>query len=65
MQNYDKPFLCMMSAISTHIPYSLDGISNLDDKISIDVSEIESDEISRYLLLVILLIIVLENLWKN
>ena len=50
MQNYDKPFLCMMSAISTHIPYSLDGISNLDDKISIDVSEIESDEISRYLL---------------
>lgn len=55
----------MMSAISTHIPYSLDGISNLDDKISIDVSEIESDEISRYLLLVILLIIVLENLWKN
>lgn len=50
MQNYDNPFLCMMSAISTHIPYSLDGISNLDDKISIDVSEIESDEISRYLL---------------
>lgn len=50
MESYEKPFICMMSAISTHIPYSLEGISNLDEKLSIDVSNVESDEISRYLL---------------
>ncbi len=50
MTDYKEPFICMMSAISTHIPYSLEGISNLDEKLSIDVSGIESDEISRYLL---------------
>ena len=50
MTDYKEPFICMMSAISTHIPYSLEGISNLDGKLSIDVSGIESDEISRYLL---------------
>lgn len=50
MQNYNTPFICMMIAISTHIPYSLDGISNLEEKLTIDASSIESDEIRNYVL---------------
>ena len=50
MNYFKEPFLCMMIAISTHIPYSLDGVSNLEDKLTLDASSIESDEIRNYML---------------
>ena len=50
MQNFNNPFLCMMISISTHIPYRLDGINNLDEKLSVDASSIENDEIKNYVL---------------
>lgn len=50
MSTYDKPFSTMMVAISTHIPYSLDGIANLDEKLTLDVSNMESEELRNYLL---------------
>ena len=50
IKNYNTPFLSMMISISTHIPYRLDGINNLDEKLTIDASSIESDEIRNYVL---------------
>ena len=50
IDKYEKPFLTTLVSVSTHIPYSLEGIKNLEDKLTIDVSNIEEEEISNYLL---------------
>ena len=50
MSTYKLPFCTMMVAISTHIPYSLEGIENLDQKLTLDVSTMESEELKNYLL---------------
>lgn len=50
LQSYENPFCAMLVTISTHIPYRLDGITNLDEKLTIDVSHIEDEEFRNYLL---------------
>lgn len=47
---YKEPFCTMLVSVTTHIPYSLEGINNLEDKINLDVSNIEDEETRNYLL---------------
>lgn len=49
MNSYDKKFITTLVSVTTHIPFYLDGVSNIEEKINIDVSNIKNEEFGRYL----------------
>lgn len=49
MKEYQQPFASMLVSVSSHIPFSLEGIENLEQKLTIDVSGIEDQEFANYI----------------
>lgn len=49
MRQYKEPFCTMLVAISTHTPYSLDGIQDIECKVTINTEGLESEELEKYL----------------
>ena len=49
MINYPKPFITNMVAVSSHYPFSLEGIQNKEEKIKIDVSPYNGTIFGNYL----------------
>lgn len=50
MSKYEEPFCSMLISVSSHVAFSLEGIEDLDQKLTIDTSNIESETLSAYLL---------------
>ena len=51
MADYEEPFCSLLVSVSTHIPYELEGIKDLEKKLTIDTSHIAGhEEMSKYLL---------------
>lgn len=50
LKTYSQPFCTMLVSVTAHIPYELYGVSNLEEKLSIHVENIEDEEFKNYLL---------------
>lgn len=53
MNSYEGKFCTTLVSVTTHIPFYLDGVSDLDNKLTLtldDVSEFEDDTLERYLI---------------
>ncbi len=53
MNKYDKKFCTTLVSVTTHIPFYLDGVSNIEEKLSItekDMEQYEDDTFRRYLM---------------
>ena len=53
MASYEGKFCTTLVSVTTHVPFYLDGISDLDNKLTLtleDVSDFEDDTLERYLI---------------
>lgn len=53
MKNYDKKFCTTLVSVTTHIPFYLTGVSNLEDKLTItqeDVSKYQDETFRNYII---------------